>query len=92
MPRGDDRTKLAPGINFAIVRDRMHYDSYHRFVLDPPRYDISVKMPKLASNRKTTAVTRYFGGDVKQQFNAIWHYLQHFDMHSPESLSPSDDQ
>jgi len=28
MPRGDDRTKLAPGINFADVRERMHYDFY----------------------------------------------------------------
>ncbi|MDC0934971.1 c-type cytochrome [Pirellulales bacterium] len=79
MPRGDERTKLAPGINFAIVRDRMHYDSYRRFVLDPPRFDLSVKMPKLVNDGKTTAMTRYFGGDAEQQFDAIWHYLQHFD-------------
>ena len=83
MPRGDDRTKLAPGINFAQVRERMHYDSYRRFVLDPPRYDISVKMPKLTADGKTTSVTRFFDGDAQLQFQAIWHYLQHYDKHRP---------
>ena len=79
QPRGDDRTKLAPGINFADIRDRLRYDSYHRFVMDPPRYDLSVKMPRLAANGKTTTITKFFDGDARLQFDAIWHYLLHYD-------------
>ena len=63
----------------------MHYDAYQRFVIDPPRYDISIKMPKLSANGRTTAVTRYYDGDAQRQYDAIWHYLQHYDRLSHET-------
>jgi hypothetical protein len=75
-PTGDRRTLLAPGINFSLVKDRMRSDFYHRWMLDPPRFDLNTRMPKLAADGKTTKVTRYFDGDARKQFDAIWAFLQ----------------
>jgi type 1 glutamine amidotransferase/glucose/arabinose dehydrogenase len=75
-PTGDDKTKLAPGINFDHIRDRLRHDYYRRFTLDPPRWDVSTRMPKLAADGRTTKVTEHFDGDAEQQFESIWHYLQ----------------
>ncbi len=36
-PTGDEKTLLAPGINFTMTKERMRYDFYRRWVLDPPR-------------------------------------------------------
>lgn len=76
QPQGDDRTKLAPGINFAQSRERLRGDYYHRFVLDPPRYELATRMPKLSADGKTTKATAILNGDAKQQFEALWHYIQ----------------
>ena len=73
--QGDDKTKIAPGINFALVKERVRQDYYQRFTLDPPRFDINTKMPKLAANGKKTKVTTILEGDARQQFDAIWHFI-----------------
>ncbi|HVJ69253.1 MAG TPA: hypothetical protein VM510_14800, partial [Caulifigura sp.] len=75
-PTGDKNTLLAPGINFTLVKVRIQPDFYHRWMLDPPRYDTNTRMPKLAPDGKTTKVTKIFGGDAQKQFAAIWEYLQ----------------
>ncbi|MFO0870011.1 MAG: PA14 domain-containing protein, partial [Pirellulales bacterium] len=75
--QGDDQTKIAPGINFALVRQRVRYDYYQRFTLDPPRFDISTKMPKLAPDGKKTKVEGILEGDARRQFDAIWQFLQY---------------
>ena len=75
-PTGDKNTLLAPGINFALTRDRIRHDFYRRFTLDPPRYEVSTRMPKLAVDGRTTKFKEVFDGDARQQFEAVWHYLQ----------------
>lgn len=75
LAQGDDKTKIAPGINFALVRDRLRYDYYRSFILDPPRFDINTRMPKLAADGKKTKVTTILEGDAGQQFDAIWHFI-----------------
>ncbi len=75
-PTGDKNTLLAPGINFSLVKSRVQPDFYQRWMLDPPRYDTSTRMPKLAPDGKTTKVTKFFDGDARKQFEAIWEYLQ----------------
>lgn len=75
-PTGDEKTKLAPGINFALVRDRLRPEYYRRFVLDPPRVDPSTRMVKLAADGRTTKVTSIYKGHAPQQFEAIWNYIQ----------------
>jgi type 1 glutamine amidotransferase/mono/diheme cytochrome c family protein len=76
-PTGDAKTLLAPGINFALTRDRMRYDFYRRWAIDPPRYDIGTRMPKLAADGKTTKVRQVLDGDAQKQFDAIWEFLNH---------------
>ena len=75
-PTGDKSTLLAPGINFALTRERLRHDYYRRFTLDPPRYDVTTRMPKLVIDGRTTKVKNVFDGDARQQFEAVWHYLQ----------------
>ena len=76
QPVGDDRTNLAMGINFVYVRERMRTEHYRRFVLDPPRFDVATRMPKLAIDGRTTKVRNIYEGDAVQQFEAIWHFIQ----------------
>ena len=76
QPTGDKSTLLAPGINFALTRERIREDFYRRFTLDPPRYDVTTRMPKLVVDGRTTKVKNVFDGDARQQFDAVWHYLQ----------------
>ncbi len=76
QPRGDANTQIALGINFADVRERMRHDFYHRFVLDPPRFDVNIRMPRLAAEDGTTRVQSILGGDATAQFEAIWQFIQ----------------
>jgi type 1 glutamine amidotransferase/mono/diheme cytochrome c family protein len=75
-PQGDDRTKISLGINFVHVRDRMRGEHYRRFVLDPPRFDIATRMPKLAPDGRTTKIKSVYDGDASKQFEAIWQFIQ----------------
>ncbi len=75
-PTGDKNTLLAPGINFALTRERIRGDFYRRFTLDPPRYDVTTRMPKLVVDGRTTKVKDILDGDARRQFEAVWHYLQ----------------
>lgn len=79
LPTGDEKTKIAPGINFVHIRERLDDDYYRRFVLDPPRYDISTKMPRLSADGKTTKITDILDGNADLQFQAIWRYIQSLD-------------
>ena len=76
QPTGDERTKVAQGINFAHTRERLRDDFYLRFVLDPPRHDVTTRMPKLSADGKTTNATAILDGDARQQFEAIWQFIQ----------------
>jgi cytochrome c553 len=76
QPRGDKETKIALGINLSYIRERMRLDSYQRFMLNPPRYDINTKMIRLSEDGLTTKLKAYFDADAKQQFGALWHYMQ----------------
>ncbi len=75
-PTGDAKTLLAPGINFTITQERMRYDFYRQWVLDPPRFDIGTRMPKLSADGKTTKVHQILDGHAPAQFDAIWEFLQ----------------
>lgn len=86
LPSGDDKTKIALGINFVHIKERLTKDYYRRFVLDPPRFDISTKMPKLSPDGKTTKIATIFDGDANQQFHAIWQFIQSLD-DQPRSFS-----
>ena len=79
LPTGDEKTKIAPGINFVHIKERLDDEYYRRFVLDPPRFDISTKMPRLSADGKTTKITNILDGNADLQFQAIWRYIQSLD-------------
>jgi cytochrome c2 len=66
----------AHGINLLDAAERLRYEYYARWMLDPPRVDITTRMQKIAVDGKTTALRDVEGGDARRQFDAIWHYLQ----------------
>jgi cytochrome c2 len=72
----------AQGIGLLEVKDRMRYDFYRRWVLDPLRIDPGTKMPKFAADGQTTTTKHILDGDARAQFDALWRYIQ--------SLEPSD--
>ncbi|MBI5757045.1 MAG: hypothetical protein HZA46_00845, partial [Planctomycetales bacterium] len=76
QPLGDKGTLLAPGINFAHTRERLRYDYYQRFMLDPPRYDIATRMLKLSADGRTTSAKTILDGDARRQFDALWQFVQ----------------
>ena len=63
------------GINFDRVAERLRYDWFRRWMLDPPRYEPASKMPKYADDAGRTAFA-LLGGDAGAQFDAIWNLLR----------------
>ncbi len=76
LAAGDAQSQLARGIDFLAVKQRVRYDFYRRFVLDPPRYDIGTRMPKFVTDGRITKVNHIYDGEARQQFDAVWLYLQ----------------
>lgn len=76
QPSGDHNTQIALGINFELIRDRLRPEFFRRFILDPPRYEVNTKMPKLAADGMSTKIHTHFDGDARQQFDALWNYIQ----------------
>ena len=64
------------GVNFVMVKDRLRYEYYQRWVLNPLRVEPGSKMPQFSADQTTTPITTVLGGDARKQFDAIWHYLQ----------------
>ena len=81
-PRGDEKTKIHLGINFLHTQERLRYDYYRRFTLNPPRYEPNSNMPRLTDDRMRTKVRGILDGDAAAQFDAVWDYIQ--------SLPPDD--
>lgn len=66
----------APGINLLDASLRLRYEYYPRWMVDPPRVDITTRMPKFAADGQMTPLRDVLGGDARKQFDAIWHYMQ----------------
>lgn len=66
----------APGINLALSPERLRKGYYHRWVLHPLRIDPDTKMPRFSDDEGKTPLTNFYGGDAKEQFEAIWQHLR----------------
>lgn len=65
----------APGINLGYAGQRLQKDYYHRWMLNPLRFDPTTRMPKFAQDDGTTPLTDVLGGQARDQFEAIWQQL-----------------
>jgi hypothetical protein len=70
-----DLKNEAQGIGLAYMSQRLRREYYDRWMPNPLRIDPSTKMPQFSSDGMTTAARHLAGGDAKQQFEAIWEYL-----------------
>ena len=81
LPRGDKSTRISHGINFAYIGERLRRGFYDRYMLNPPRYDRNTKMIRISEDGKTTKLKGYFDADARQQFGAVWEYIQSVSPH-----------
>jgi mono/diheme cytochrome c family protein len=66
----------APGINLLDASVRLRYHYYRRWMMTPDRVDVTMRMPIFSSDGKTTQLRDVFDGDARQQYDALWHYIQ----------------
>lgn len=66
----------ANGVGLSYATDRLRKEFYHRWIRDPLRIDPLTKMPKFSVDGVKSQRTEYFGGDARQQFEALWQYLR----------------
>ena len=65
----------APGINLGYAYQRLQKDYFHRWMLNPLRFEPTTRMPKFAQDDGNTPLTDVLGGKAKDQFEGIWKYL-----------------
>ena len=66
----------APGVNLKYSAQRLRYDYYLRWMLNPQRVQKSSPMTRFSSDNQTTFLKEIHSGDAKKQFNEIWNYLE----------------
>lgn len=72
------------GIDFSQVVDRLQYDYYMRWLKAPKRIDPMTSMPEFAGQPKPNILE----GDIDQQFEALWHYLNELDSRRDRAEPP----
>ena len=66
----------APGPDLDLAGERLRYQYYMRWMLNPKRVEPSTHMTRFTlEGHKKTAVKAY-NGDAVKQFNAIWDYMR----------------
>jgi hypothetical protein len=66
----------AQGISFLHTAERLRYDYYRHWMIDPLRVDPQSKMLRFSADRRHTAATSILDGDARRQFDALWQYIQ----------------
>ncbi len=66
----------APGINFALVPERLRLEHYHRWLDHPQRITPATKMPKFTDTHGRSLQTAFLEGDAHAQWDAIHAYLR----------------
>jgi len=64
------------GVNLGLLRERMTWDYYLRWMNDPTRIISHTRMPKYNIGENKTALNHILEGQADKQFEAIWHYLK----------------
>ncbi len=64
-----------PGINFAVVPDRLRYEYYLRWLDNPQRVDPAARMPRFTGENGKSLQTGILDGDAHAQWDAIREYL-----------------
>ncbi len=65
--------------NLSYAYQRLRYEYYTRWMLNPMRVDPRTAMIQFAPDSQTTPLKEFYKGDARQQFDAVWHYLRVLD-------------
>ncbi len=81
----------SPGLDMTQFSERLRYDWYRRFLLDPQRWAPGTRMPAFHVDGKST-YPDLLGGDATAQIDALWSYfsLEEF-MPVPGGVTGTDD-
>ena len=66
----------APGVNLTDAAIRLRHEYYSRYMLDPSKVDVVLRMPTFAVDGKTTPLRDVLDGDARSQYEALWQYIQ----------------
>jgi len=66
----------SPGLSLALSAERLHRDYFERWLLNPAALDPATKMPAYFDAQGRSQLLEIFGGDGRQQINALWLCLQ----------------
>jgi mono/diheme cytochrome c family protein len=72
---GGDSVFEVPGVNFQYTTERLRREHFHRWMLNPGRVVRDSRMPQFADLDGKSPFTKYYDGDARQQFEAIWQWL-----------------
>ena len=64
-----------PGTNFMYASERLRREHFHRWMLDPSRVVKNSRMPQFADDEARSPFVKYYGGDARRQFEAIWQWF-----------------
>ncbi len=66
----------APGVNLLDAALRLRHEYYARYMLDPSKVDVVLRMPTFAVDGRTTPLRDVLDGDARRQYEALWQYIQ----------------
>ncbi|HEV8543326.1 MAG TPA: PA14 domain-containing protein, partial [Verrucomicrobiae bacterium] len=71
---GGHKSLGIPAIDLSVMANRLNYDWFYRYLLDPPSLRPGTRMPSFFPNDE--AVNKeVLGGNTEAQINALWAYL-----------------
>lgn len=78
-----------PGPDMTRFAERIRYEWWRRYALNPPRFKPGTRMPSFFIGG-TSAITSVMEGDAERQIDSLWAYFTlGSDMPTPEGLSAS---
>jgi mono/diheme cytochrome c family protein len=79
----------APGPDLGLAAQRLRPDYFHRWVFFPTRIEPETKMPRFADETGKTPLGDFFDGQAREQYDAIWQYLQSLKKPETPKANPS---
>lgn len=66
----------APGIDLSHSFDRLQWDYFQRWILNPMRVDPTTKMPGFFDDQGNSPLTEYYEGAGPRTIRGMWEYLK----------------
>jgi hypothetical protein len=81
---GEREPAGSPGLDMTRFAERLRYEWFRRFALDPARFLPGTRMPAFGAGGRS-AFTQWYGGDMRAQADAMWAYFSLGEFSPPPS-------